>query len=150
MMACHVDYDFIESLQRPSQCPRATSVQLQPASAAAPAVAGRGREPNYREPNYRAWHVAATCHTKRGNEHSNALIVAAKSSQARACRKLEVLVLRHMKYRDANGNTAQACSKVLAAEIQWHLPMAGRSSLRVLNVHLHRDVAKQVLDSPKT
>ena len=147
MMVCQVDYDFIESLQRPSQCPRATSLQLQPASAAAPAVAGRGRAAAQREPNYRAWHVAATCNTEEGNKDSNALIVAAKSSRASACRELEVLVLLHKKYEDTNGKTTQACSRVLAAEIQWHLPMAGRSSLRVLNVHLHHDVAKQVLDA---
>ena len=149
MMVCHVDHDFIHSLEKPSQCPRATSVNLQPARAAAPAVAGSGRAAAHREPNFRAWHVAAS-NTKKGNEDSNALIVAARSSLARACTVLEVLVLRHKKYKYANGKTAQACSKVLAAEIQWHRPMAGRRSLRVLNVHLHHDVAKQVLDAQKS
>ena len=91
--------------------------------------------------------MAATEDTREENPGAHALIVAARGSLAKSSTVVEKRILFHEVYKKPNGKLGKAFTRLLVAQVDWHAPMAGKSTLRVLNVHLHHLVAKQVIDA---
>ena len=147
IVAAEVNDKFIHSLLDPSQCELARSSPLPVRGQDEPAVAGKGANYVDRRADLSAWHVATSRNFGTANRGNGALVIAAKSTLATGCTLLQKEIMRHADHKNKKGGCNKAYSRMLCAEVHWRKRMAGQTSVRVINVHMYRSVAKQETDA---
>ena len=140
LLAQEVDNKFIETLQDPMNSSEAQSTPMEVAGQDTPAVAGMGANYRDRAVNFTPWHVAVD--PNDDGRQAASLIVAARSSRAKASTVVEINCMLHREYT-RRGKKHMTYSRLLVAQVEWLTPMHGQDAVQILNVHFHHMAAKK-------
>ena len=139
LIAQEVDEEFVRALKEPRSSREAQSTP-RPAIHVRGVEQGKGVNYEERVMNLTPWHVAFG--DEGEGSDSPSLLIAARSSLARACRQVtwEKIYHRAYKYRKKD---RRAYSRLLTAQIEWERLMHGRRTVGIMNIHFHHKVAKK-------
>ena len=143
LLAQEVDRTFIDHLLDPRSSSEVRSRPMKVGGRDSPAAAGNYYED--RETNMHPWVVAVA--PEDNGTNSAALIVAARTTRAKASTVVELNRMFHREYK-RKGKTHLTYSRLLVAQVEWKRPMHGQQAVQFLNVHFHHMAAKKDSATP--